>query len=109
LVISDSQSAGLYENRIYVSNANGSDTYDGKTRPVKTIKKAAQLASFESFVLPPGRYIDAANLLTANKSFIQNEVVGFITATYPGITTNLDYDKTVCARDVGYIVDAIAL
>ena len=100
--------AGLYENRIYVSAANGSDTYDGKTRPVKTIKKAAQLASFESFVLPGGRYLDAANLLTLNKSFIQDEVVGFVTATYPGITTSAGYATSTCRRDVGYIVDALA-
>ena len=99
--------AGLYENRIYVSNANGSDTFDGKTRPVKTIKKAAQLASFESFVLPPGRYIDAANLLELNKSFIQDEVIGFTTATYPGITTSAGYATSTCRRDVGYIVDAL--
>jgi hypothetical protein len=99
---------GLYENRIYVSSANGNDTYDGKTRPVKTIKKAAQLASFESFVLPGGRYLDAANLLTLNKSFIQDEVVGFVTATYPGITTSAGYATSTCRRDVGYIVDALA-
>jgi hypothetical protein len=100
--------AGLYENRIYVSSANGSDEYDGKTRPVATIKKAAQLASFESFVLPAGRFLDAGDLLTKNKTFIQEEVVGFITATYPGITTNPDWDRTICRRDVGYIVDAVA-
>jgi hypothetical protein len=100
--------AGLYENRIYVSSANGSDLYDGKTRPVQSIKKASQLASFESFVLPPGRYLDAADQLNLNKEFIQEEVVGFITATYPGISTNPDWDRTICRRDVGYIVDAIA-
>ena len=98
---------GLYENRIYVSSANGNDADDGKTKPVATIKRAAQLASFESFVLPENRYLDAANLLDANKSFIQTEVVGFITATYPGITTNPDWNRTICARDVGYIVDAL--
>jgi hypothetical protein len=98
---------GLYENRIYVSSANGNDNDDGKTKPVASIKRAAQLASFESFVLPENRYLDAANILDSNKSFIQTEVVGFITATYPGITTNPDWDRSICSRDVGYIVDAI--
>jgi len=37
--------AGLYEARYYVSALNGSDSNDGKTRPVQTIKKATQLAS----------------------------------------------------------------
>jgi hypothetical protein len=99
---------GLYENRLYVSATNGSDTNDGKTKPVKSVKKAAQLASFESFVLPPGRFLDAADLLTKNRTFIQEEVVGFLTATYPGITTDANYYRDVCYRDVGYIVDALA-
>ena len=99
---------GLYENRLYVSATNGSDTNDGKTKPVRSVKKAAQLASFESFVLPPGRFLDAADLLTKNRTFIQEEVVGFLTATYPGITTDANYYRDVCYRDVGYIVDALA-
>ena len=99
--------AGLYENRIYVSPVNGDDGNDGKAQPVKTIKKAAQLASFESFVLPGSRFADAGDLLLNNKAFIQNEVVGFVTYTHPGITTNPDYDSTKCSRDVGLIVDAL--
>jgi len=55
-----------------------------------------------------GRFSDASDLLDYNKEFIQEEVVGFITATYPGITTNPDWDRTICKRDVGYIVDAIS-
>jgi hypothetical protein len=55
-----------------------------------------------------GRLLDGANLLTVNKEFIKNEVVGFITTTYPSITSNPDYDETVCKRDIGYIVDAIS-
>ena len=99
--------SGLYENRIYVSPVNGDDGNDGKAQPVKTIKKAAQLASFESFVLPGSRFADAGDLLLNNKAFIQNEVVGFVTYTHPGITTNPDYDSTKCSRDVGLIVDAL--
>jgi len=55
-----------------------------------------------------GRYVDASNLITLNRQFIQNEVVGFITSTYPGILTNPDYNETICKRDVGYVVDAIS-
>lgn len=55
-----------------------------------------------------GRFADASDLLDANRQFIQEEVVGFITATYPGITTNIDWDREICKRDVGYIVDAIS-
>ena len=99
---------GLYQDRLYVSSVNGSDLNDGKTKPVQSLKKAAQLASFQSFVLPGGRFLDAASLLTKNRTFIQEEVVGFLTATYPGITTDANYYRDVCYRDVGYIVDALA-
>ena len=99
--------AGLYENRIYVSSVNGDDSNDGKAQPVRTIKKAAQLASFESFVLPGSRFADAGDLLVKNKTFIAKEVVGFVTYTHPGITTNPDYDPTKCERDIGLIVDAL--
>jgi len=99
--------AGLYEARFYVSSANGDDTNDGRAKPVATIKKAAQLASFRSFVLPGGRYLDAGNLLELNNNFIKEEVVGFVTFTYPSLLSNQDYDATTCKRDVGYVVDAI--
>ena len=99
--------SGLYENRIYVSPENGDDTNDGKSLPVRTIQRAAQLASFESFVLPGSRYADAGNLLLLNKSYIAKEVVGFVTATHPGLLSNPDYDPLKCERDTGLIVDAL--
>ena len=99
--------AGLYENRIYVSPENGDDSNDGKSLPVKSIRRAAQLASFESFVLPGSRYADAGNLLLLNRSYIAKEVVGFVTATHPGLLSNPDYDPLKCERDTGLIVDAL--
>ena len=44
------------------------------------------------------------DLLLDNKRFIQSESIAFIDAKYP----NLDYLSTTCARDLGYIVDAVA-
>jgi hypothetical protein len=100
--------AGLYESRFYVSAANGDDSNDGRAKPVKTIKRAAQLASFRSFNLPPGRYIDAGNLLQLNKTFIQNEVVSYLEFNYPNLSIDKpDYDRDICIRDVGFILDAI--
>lgn len=49
-------------------------------------------------------YVSAETLLEANRSFIQDEVVAFINATYPAFT----YDQVKCRRDVGLIVDALA-
>ena len=48
---------------------------------------------------------NAAQLLLLNKSFLQAETVAFINTTYPLLT----YDPAVCARDVGLILDAVAL
>jgi hypothetical protein len=66
----------------------------------------------------PGRFIDAANLLSRNKSFIANEIVGFITSTdgpFGFNGPNFDYGpigvatgREKCKRDIGYIIDAIA-
>ena len=66
----------------------------------------------------PGRFLDAANLLTRNKEFIANEVVGFITSTdgpfgYYGPsfdygTAGVSTGRTKCKRDIGLIIDAIA-
>ena len=40
-----------------------------------------------------------------NKQVLQDSVINFITTTYP----SLEYDEQKCRRDVGYIVDAVAL
>ena len=43
-------------------------------------------------------------LLLDNKAFLQAEVVAYVSASYE----DLNYDTTLCGRDVGLIVDAIA-
>jgi hypothetical protein len=64
---------------------NGPNTISLKTYPVK----------------PGAMY--AAQFLEQNKTFIQNETLGYINTVYP----NLVYDKNLCYRDVGYILSAI--
>ena len=51
-----------------------------------------------------GTWIDAANQLRFNRSFIQEEAIGYAKATYPYITWNQYESK--CIRDIGLIVDA---
>ena len=46
---------------------------------------------------------DAADLMVLNRNFLQAEVIAFINDQYPGF----EYDAAKCARDVGFIVDAI--
>jgi hypothetical protein len=79
-----------------------------KTNKVLTIDDISDQFDGTSLQEVDGRYADASDLLQSNREFIMEEVVGFITATYPGITTNIDWDRSICKRDVGYIVDAIS-
>ena len=56
-----------------------------------------------------GGYENAAALLNANRGFIQAETVAFVNETYVGQPVpSFTYDRDLCFRDVGYIVDAIA-
>jgi hypothetical protein len=47
----------------------------------------------------------AKSLLQDNKELIQSETINYIDVFYP----SLDYDRSFCKRDVGYIVDAISI
>ena len=46
---------------------------------------------------------NAVWLLSANKVFIQKEVIQYVDKTYPTFI----YNKEKCERDVGYIIDAV--
>lgn len=49
--------------------------------------------------------------LTADKAFLQKEIIAWIAAQVSGniapFTTGFTYNSTKCARDVGYIIDAL--
>ena len=50
-------------------------------------------------------YQSAIELLNQNKIFIQNEVVAYVDDIFGGFT----YDQAKCQRDVGLIIDSIAM
>jgi hypothetical protein len=58
-----------------------------------------------------GYYRAAAQLLSLNKNFIANEVIGWIdnqiSSNTAPFTSSFVYDSELCKRDVGLIVDAI--
>jgi hypothetical protein len=58
---------------------------------------------FDDTITKTSGNTNAAALLAAAKSSIQSGVISYINSTYP----ELDYNETLCSRDVGYIVDAI--
>jgi hypothetical protein len=93
-------------NRIYASDAYGDDANDGVTKPVKTLKRAAQLAAslgLKPLVDPGVSAYNAKRLLEDNRAYIQEETIGFINSTYP----LFDYDSITCKRDTGLIIDAV--
>ena len=48
--------------------------------------------------------INAYEILTGSKSFIQEETIAFISSSW----SSFEYNEATCRRDVGYIVDAVA-
>ena len=50
---------------------------------------------------------DAANLIEANKAFIQNEAYNYIITKYPALQDNTNITISKCERDLGYLVDAV--
>ena len=65
---------------------------------------AGKLVQSEQFVDPTDEQIIGHLLLTENRTFIQDETMAYLTASW----STFDYDKVRCRRDVGYIVDAVA-
>ena len=53
---------------------------------------------------PDEDFVSAEILLQANRTFIQNDVMAWISNTYP----NFVYNQDSCYRDVGLIVDAVS-
>jgi len=49
---------------------------------------------------------DAFNILLANKSFIQAEVVAYIDSVYN--PNSFSYDEALCYRDTGLLIDAVS-
>ena len=95
-------SFGAINNIFYVETNNGVDepapsygvTLD---RPFKTVRYATEQ------VLGGAIRYNAKHLLQKNRSFIQDEVIEYIDATYPALT----YDAAKCRRDAGQVVDAV--
>ena len=87
---------------LYVKNLTNIPT-PGANVTFENNNEFYKLVSVREVVGPTG-IIGGKNLLVANKQFVQAQIIAYINSTYPF----LEYDETLCARDVGYIIDAIA-
>lgn len=61
--------------------------------------------TFKAETVAPGRWVDAYNLIQANRQEIIDSSFNQITVVYPSF---VNPDSTKCKRDIGYIVDAIS-
>jgi hypothetical protein len=50
--------------------------------------------------------VNAFNIIRANTSTLQTQVIGWINSTYPSFVGK--YDEGICRRDVGYILDSVS-
>jgi len=101
-------------NRVYCSDLRGDDNNDGINAPVRSLKRAAQIAAslgLRPLDLPGGteatavEFFNAKRLLEENRTFIQEQVIKFIDANF----VDFEYDEEKCERDLNLIIDAVAL
>ena len=67
------------------------------------IEDDVPVSTIESVENPTLGFRNAKQLLTLNKSYMQEEVLAYINVAYP----ELVYDQTKCRRDTGYVIDAL--
>lgn len=61
-------------------------------------------ATFYFSAINNGTFYDASNLIFANRSYLQEEISEYIYDVYATLNQN---DKAKCARDIGFLVDAV--
>lgn len=64
------------------------------------------LKKFANIYQRNGRWLDAANQIERNRTFIQEETLGYVKSRYPNVNWNTFEQK--CYRDIGYIIDGYA-
>lgn len=87
----------LFETRFTNAVNEVVDIFDNGT-------SAANALTFPSPTGVDQNLVNAKDQLRANREFIKSEITAWIAQTYPSFT----YDVAKCARDVGYIVDALS-
>ena len=89
---------------LYPSQATGSQI-DETLEGIKYAGELAQKVVLNTVFTQPNPTASAVyQTLKANKAFIQNETIAFVSSSWVGF----DYKEAKCKRDVGYIVDAVA-
>lgn len=97
------ESTGL-SGATYRNNLYWSEVIDILINGSVSTEQAADAINYPApAVLPSGDADDAAVILQANREWLKDETIAYITANYPG----LSYNQAKCRRDVGFIVDGL--
>lgn len=97
------ESTGL-SGATYRNNLYWSEVIDILVNGSVSTEQAADAISYPApAVLPSGDADDAAVILQANREWLKDETIAYITANYPG----LSYNQAKCRRDVGFIIDGL--
>ena len=92
---------------LYPSQATGSQI-DETLEGIKYAGELAQKVVLNTVFTQPNPTASAVyETLKANKAFIQNETIAFVSSSWSG-KDGFYYKEDKCKRDVGYIVDAVA-
>ena len=103
------------DEQIFLKLEERPDTTDTQFSAVLSPTGVESYTTSIQFLNPTGLQIDnvaqdAANLINANREFIQDEVYGYITTKYPDLLS-AEKAETItiatCRRDIGYYVDAV--
>jgi len=91
----------------WVENTNGQQTLDLPLEP-GAITATENLGNYIKGILQyapaNASWTAAATLLTSNQSYIKAEVIAYINNTFEDFV----YNQALCARDIGFILDAVA-
>ncbi len=89
---------------LYPSAATGSQLKETVTGIKYAKNLADRLLRNQQFIKVSQNKLEAKELIFKNKSFIANEVIAYVSASWNGFY----YNEETCKRDVGYILDAVA-
>jgi len=90
----------FYQNSASIQTINIGDTINGAGFSTDPTLPATLVTNVGN---PDKNYSNAQFLLQQNRSFIQAEVMGYLSSNFP----SLSFDAATCKRDVGLVVDAV--
>jgi hypothetical protein len=112
LVVGPTETVTITQDETYAGVLNAGDLNVGvdpvpvgavTLTSVDSIQSIPQV-TFSFSKINNGTFYDASNLIERNKTYIQEETLGWVKNQYPALIIP---DETKCKRDTGYLVDAI--